>query len=262
MKKNTDKKVDTKKANDKKANKKSTSTFRKDDLGKNVVKAPGYTAKRHGWSAIRFRYTVLPVILAALAEILLECFSLWGQIADLINQAVTLATKEHFDFFNALNVFGIITVICLLCVLGAWGKQKNLCDDARKSASTDFYRVKDGDGIVIHRDSDGQKMFTVHGILKAEKEHPVIGRLEVFLGLLKFDLQPLLKRHLAKKNAKAAAKGKEFKHGEYSDVKITFIGGEERTLCDVENPDKLIEYLEGDRFSANSTVTYKVNSKI
>ena len=261
MKKN-DKKVDTKKTNKKTNDKKNVITFRKDDLGKNVVKAPNYTAKRHGWSAIRFRYTVLPVILAALAEILLECFSLWGQIADLINQAVTLVTKEHFDFFNSLNVFAIVTIICLICVLSAWSKQKNLCADARKSASTAFYRVKDGDGIVIHRDSDGQKMFTVHGILKAEKEHPVIGRLEVFLGLLKFDLQPLLKRHLTKKNAKAAAKDKECKHGDYCDVKITFIGGEERTLCDVENPDKLIEYLEGDKFSANSTVTYKVNSKI
>lgn len=246
----------------KKNNKKNVIKFRKDDLGKNVVKSPNYVAKRHGWSAVKFKHTALPVIITALVELVFSCFSLWGTVADLINQAITLATKEHFDGLNGLVVGLIVTAVLLVFVIGAWIKQKRLCAAASRSANTSFYRVKDGDGIVIHHDEDGQQMFTVHGVLTAEKLNPVIGKLEAFLGLLKFDLQPMLKRRLANKNAKAAEKGKVYKTPEYADVKITFIGGEVRTLYDVENPDKLIEYLGADTFSASSTVTYKVNTKI
>ena len=242
--------------------KKNQIKFRKDDLGKNVVKSPNYVAKRHGWSAVKFRHTALPVIIVALIELVAGCFSLWSTLADLINQAITVSSGEHFDSLNGVIVGLVVTAVLLIFVIAAWMKQKKLCATAAKSASTSFYRVKEGDGIVIHRDEDGQQMFTVHGVLTAEKVNPVIGRLEVFLGLLKFDLQPMLKRHLTAKNAKAAARDKVYKTPDYADVKITFIGGEVRTLCDVENPDKLIEYLGNDTFSANSTVTYKVSSKI
>lgn len=241
---------------------KTNNKNKKDDLGKNVVQAPSYIVKKHPWSAVKFTYTVLPVVLAAVIELVISLASLWGNIADLANQLVTLISGEHFDKLNTLTVGLIVTAILLIFVIIAWIMQKNICDEVVSSTTTSFYRIKDGEAIVIHKDEDGQKMFTMHGVLNAKKLTRTVGRLEVFYGIFKLNLQPLLKRHIQIKNAKAKKKGKEPKYTEYADVAVEFIGGEKRVFYNVDEPDKFIEYLGTDTFSASSEVTYKVSKKI
>lgn len=188
------KKIDKK--NDKKTNKKNTLNPKLDNLGANVVTTPDYVMHKHGWSAIRARYTSVPVLLAILADTVLAVASLFGPIAEFINKLVSLIMEEPFDGVETWHAALGITLILVLWVIAAWNKQKRLCQDAIDSTRTEFYRVKGGEGIVIHTDAEGCKMFPLHGVTKVEKIHPVIGKLEVFLGLLKFDYQPLLKRWL------------------------------------------------------------------
>ena len=190
----------------KKQNKKNMTPINKlDNLGANVVTTPDYTMRKHGWSAVRARYTTVPVLIAAVLDLVLGIASLFGPIAELINKLITLISGESFEGVEAWHAALGITLILILWVIGCWNKQKELCQAARKSTFTEFYRVKGGEGIVIHTDAEGRKMFPLHGITKVEKIHPVVGRLEVFLGLLKFDYQPLIKRWLNNENDKLEA---------------------------------------------------------
>jgi hypothetical protein len=190
----------------KKQNKKNMTPINKlDSLGANVVTTPDYVMRKHGWSAVRARYTTVPVLIAAVLDLVLGIASLFGPIAELINKLITLISGESFEGVEAWHAALGITLILILWVIGCWNKQKELCQAARKSTFTEFYRVKGGEGIVIHTDAEGRKMFPLHGVTKVEKIHPVVGRLEVFLGLLKFDYQPLIKRWLNNENDKLEA---------------------------------------------------------
>lgn len=190
----------------KKQNKKNMTPIKKlDKLGANVVTTPDYVMHKHGLSAVRARYTTVPVLIAAVLDLVLGIASLFGPTAELINQLITLISGESFEGVEAWHAALGITAILILWVIGCWNKQKKLCQAARNSAFTEFYRVKGGEGIVIHTDAEGRKMFPLHGITKVEKIHPVIGKLEVFLGLLKFDYQPLIKRWLNNENDKLEA---------------------------------------------------------
>lgn len=190
-----------------KKEKKNTPAAKLDNLGANVVTTPDYVMHKHGWSAVKARHTTVPVLIAAVIDLVLGFASLFGPIAELVNELITLIAGEPFEGVEAWHTGLAITLILILWVIGCWNKQKKLCQATRKSTFTEFYRVKGGEGIVIHTDPAGRKMFPLHGVTKVEKLHPTIGRLEVFLGLLKFDYQPLLKRWLNSKN-------EEIKEGE------------------------------------------------
>ena len=190
----------------KKQNKKNITPINKlDKLGANVVTTPDYVMHKHGLSAVRARYTTVPVLIAVVLDLVLGIASLFGPIAELINQLITLISGESFEGVEAWHAALGITLILILWIIGCREKQKRLCQAARNSTFTEFYRVKSGEGIVIHTDAEGRKMFPLHGVTKVEKIHPVIGKLEVFLGLLKFDYQPLIKRWLNNENDKLEA---------------------------------------------------------